>query len=66
MQRSCAEHQAILNAVRAKEAERAARLLSEHIPVPQLILESDSALVLASPGLEPDQALPETVLRERE
>ena len=66
MQRSCAEHQAILDAVRAKEAERAARLLSEHIRVPQLILESDSELVLASPGLEPDQALPEIVLRERE
>ena len=66
MQRSCAEHQVILDAVRAKDAERAARLLSEHIRVPQLILESDSELVLASPGLEPDQALSETVLRERE
>ncbi len=66
MQRSCAEHQAILDAVRAKDAERAARLLSEHIRVPQLILESDSELVLASPGPEPDEALRESVLQERE
>ncbi len=66
MQRSCAEHQAILDAVRAKDAERAAHLLSEHIRVPQLILESDSELVLASPGPEPNEALPETVLQERE
>ena len=61
MQRSCAEHRAILDAVRAKDAERASRLLSEHIRVPQLILESDSELVLASPSPEPDKALPETV-----
>ncbi len=66
MQRSCAEHQAILDAVRAKDAERAARLLRNHIRVPQLILESDSELVLASPGPEPDEAIPETVLQERE
>jgi len=66
MQRSCEEHQAILEAVRAKDAERAAHLLSEHIRVPQLILESDSELVLASPGPEPDEAIPETVLQERE
>ena len=66
MQRSCAEHQAILDAVRTKDAERAAHLLSEHIRVPQLILESDSELVLASPGPEPDEAIPETVLQERE
>ena len=66
MQRSCAEHQAILDAVRAKDAERAERLLSEHIRVPQLILESDSELVLASPGPEADEAIPETVLQEQE
>ncbi len=62
MQRSCAEHQAILDAVRTKDAERAAHLLSEHIRVPQLILESDSELVLASLGPEPDEAIPETAL----
>ncbi len=66
MQRSCAEHQAILDAVRAKDAERAEHLLSEHIRVPQLILESDSELVLASPAPEPDETIPETVLQERE
>jgi len=66
MQRSCAEHRAILDAVRAKDAERASRLLSEHIRVPQLILESDSELVLASPSPEPDNTLPQTVRQERE
>lgn len=66
MQRSCVEHQAILDAVRTKDAERAAHLLSEHIRVPQLILESDSELVLASPGPEPDEAIPETALQQRE
>ena len=66
MQRSCAEHLAILDAVRAKDAERAARLLSEHIRVPQLILESDSELVLASPSPEPDKSIPESMHQERE
>lgn len=38
--RSCEEHQAIIEAVRSKDAERAAELLQEHIQVPQRILES--------------------------
>ncbi len=66
MQRSCAEHQAILDAVRAKDAERAAHLLSEHIRVPLLVLESDSELVLASPNPSPDAAIGQTTLQEQE
>ncbi len=38
--RSCDEHRAILDALRRRDAETAAQLLSEHIRVPQRILES--------------------------
>jgi DNA-binding GntR family transcriptional regulator len=40
--RSIDEHQAILDAVRAGDAEAAARLLAEHIEVPQRALEEAS------------------------
>jgi DNA-binding GntR family transcriptional regulator len=40
MERSCEEHQAIVEAVSAGEAEKAARLLFEHIQIPQRILAS--------------------------
>lgn len=40
LMRSCEEHEAIIEAVRDQEAERAADLLREHIQVPQRILES--------------------------
>jgi DNA-binding GntR family transcriptional regulator len=66
MQRSCEEHQAILEAVREKDTEQAAHLLSEHIRVPLLILESDSELVLASPNPAPDAATTQTILQEQE
>ena len=66
MQRSCEEHQAILEAVREKDPEKAAHLLSEHIRVPLLILESDSELVLASPNPAPDAATTQTTLQEQE
>src|ERR671915_539706 len=38
---SIAEHEAILAAIEARDAERAAQLLAEHIEVPQRVLESD-------------------------
>jgi DNA-binding GntR family transcriptional regulator len=41
LQQSIAEHQAILEAVDAGDAERAARLLEEHIEVPQRVLDSN-------------------------
>lgn len=41
LRRSCEEHQEILAAIHKGEADEAARLLSEHIRVPQSILESD-------------------------
>jgi DNA-binding GntR family transcriptional regulator len=40
LERSNAEHQAIIEAVEARDAERAARLLEEHIEVPQRELDS--------------------------
>jgi DNA-binding GntR family transcriptional regulator len=40
LEQSVAEHQAILGAVDAGDAERAARLLEEHIEVPQRVLDS--------------------------
>jgi DNA-binding GntR family transcriptional regulator len=40
LERSIEEHQAILHAVRAGDAEEAARLLREHIHVPQRALEA--------------------------
>jgi DNA-binding GntR family transcriptional regulator len=41
LQQSVAEHLAILAAIEARDAERAAELLAEHIEVPQRVLESD-------------------------
>jgi len=48
LRRSVSEHRAILRAVRAGDAERAARLLGDHIRVPQRRLEtaSDEEVVL--------------------
>ena len=40
LQQSIAEHRAILEAVDAGDAERAARLMEEHIEVPQRVLDS--------------------------
>ena len=40
LQQSIAEHRAILEAVDAADAERAARLMEEHIEVPQRVLDS--------------------------
>src|SRR5437762_2784563 len=42
LRRSVSEHRAILRAVRAGDAERAARLLGDHIRVPQRRLETAS------------------------
>jgi DNA-binding GntR family transcriptional regulator len=42
LERSIDEHQAILGAVRAGNAEEAARLLREHIHVPQRALEESA------------------------
>jgi DNA-binding GntR family transcriptional regulator len=42
LQQSVAEHQAILAAIEQRDAERAARLLAEHIEVPQRVLESEA------------------------
>ena len=42
LQQSVEEHQAILAAIEARDAERAAQLLAEHIEVPQRVLESDA------------------------
>lgn len=44
MERSIEEHRAILEAVRAGDGEMAARLLSDHIHVPQRILEAMEAV----------------------
>jgi DNA-binding GntR family transcriptional regulator len=48
LRRSTAEHKAILRAVRAGDADKAARLLGEHIRIPQRRLEaaSDEEVVL--------------------
>jgi DNA-binding GntR family transcriptional regulator len=43
LQQSVAEHQAILAAIEERDSERAARLLAEHIEVPQRVLESEGA-----------------------
>jgi DNA-binding GntR family transcriptional regulator len=42
LRRSTAEHKAILRAVRAGDADKAARLLGEHIRIPQRRLEASS------------------------
>jgi len=44
--RSCEEHHMILEAIKAGNADQAAALLSEHIQVPQRILESDTDVEL--------------------
>jgi DNA-binding GntR family transcriptional regulator len=41
LRQSVAEHEAILAAIDARDADRAAELLAEHIEVPQRVLESD-------------------------
>jgi DNA-binding GntR family transcriptional regulator len=46
LQQSVAEHEAILAAIEARDANRAAELLADHIEVPQRVLESDGG-----PGL---------------
>lgn len=43
LKRSCDEHQAILTALIARDGDAAARLMSEHIQIPQQILQSDHA-----------------------
>jgi DNA-binding GntR family transcriptional regulator len=42
LRQSVEEHEAILAAIDARDAERAAELLAEHIEVPQRVLESDA------------------------
>jgi DNA-binding GntR family transcriptional regulator len=42
LQQSVAEHEAILAAIEARDADRAVALLAEHIEVPQRVLESDT------------------------
>jgi DNA-binding GntR family transcriptional regulator len=42
LQQSVAEHHAILAAIEERDSERAARLLAEHIEVPQRVLESEA------------------------
>lgn len=46
MTRSCEEHERLLKAMKGGKADEAARLLGEHIRVPQRILESDSEVEL--------------------
>jgi DNA-binding GntR family transcriptional regulator len=53
VQQSAAEHRGILAAVDAGDPERAARLLEEHIEVPQRVLRSSAAISLFD-GDEPD------------
>jgi DNA-binding GntR family transcriptional regulator len=52
LRRSTAEHKAILRAVRAGDADKAARLLGEHIRIPQRRLEAgpDEEVVLRNAG----------------
>ena len=49
---SVAEHAAILAAIEARDAERAAQLLAEHIEVPQRMLESDGGHGLFAPDAD--------------
>jgi DNA-binding GntR family transcriptional regulator len=46
LERSAAEHRALLEAIDAGDAERSARLLEEHIEVPQRLLDSPAARAL--------------------
>lgn len=50
MERSIEEHYAILQALRNGDAEEAARLLKEHIAIPQRALESDAKLEVVLRG----------------
>jgi DNA-binding GntR family transcriptional regulator len=52
LRQSVAEHEAILAAIDAREAERAAELLAEHIEVPQRVLESDDDAALFAPDAD--------------
>ena len=56
LQQSVAEHEAILAAIDARDSDRAAELLAEHIEVPQRVLESDAdqALFREDPTLAGD------------
>ncbi len=54
MERSAAEHRGILAAVDARDPEQAARLIEEHIEVPQRVLRSTAA----GAPLESDEAQP--------
>lgn len=53
LEQSIAEHQAILAAVDEGDAERAARLLEEHIEVPQRVLDSAEGDVLFDDETDP-------------
>jgi DNA-binding GntR family transcriptional regulator len=57
LQQSVAEHEAILAAIEARDADRAADLLAEHIEVPQRVLESDGGqgLFREEPTLATDE-----------
>lgn len=43
LKRSCAEHRGIFEALKAGEADEAARLMSKHIQIPEQILQSGSS-----------------------
>lgn len=58
IQRSVAEHSAILEAVESGDADRAARLLAEHIEVPQRELDGATAEPVDEPGAAADQPSP--------
>jgi DNA-binding GntR family transcriptional regulator len=49
LKRSVGEHRAILRAIKARDAEKAAELLGEHIHVPQQRLESAPEEVVLTP-----------------
>lgn len=53
MKRSCEEHERILQAMKAHRGDEAARLLSEHIQVPQRMLESEAEAGLAHRARDP-------------
>lgn len=43
LKRSCDEHLAILKALKARDADKAAQLMSKHIQIPEQILQSDNS-----------------------
>jgi DNA-binding GntR family transcriptional regulator len=55
LERSLAEHAAILDAVERRDADAAARLLADHIQIPQRLLHAapESELVQVTAGREP-------------